>query len=146
MKRWPFTPDEWKTVQRLVLKCVYSTETDGQEFEYQIALRRLRRGLRRLRDKYGCHPVLLETLADSDVDETRSIPLYRRALRLALRYKMETHTIRLALAGALQSLDPACHEAEELLRQCKAEVWESGDEYYIGEWIRLSEKRGLCEE
>lgn len=59
---------------------------------------------------------------------------------------METHTIRLALAGALIELDPACHEAGEVLRQCKAEVFESEDDFYIGDWIRLSEKRPLCDE
>ncbi|MDA0660041.1 MAG: hypothetical protein O3C60_14540 [Planctomycetota bacterium] len=48
MKRWPFTPEEWETVKRLGFKVVLTSETDEQEFEYKIALRRLRRGLRKL--------------------------------------------------------------------------------------------------
>ena len=59
---------------------------------------------------------------------------------------METYTICLSLAGELLSLDPACHEVEELLRQCKAKVFESDDEFYISEWIRLCERRPLFED
>lgn len=132
---WPFTRGDWQKVSEagrdICNACLADDEVlRASKFED------LRLLLADLREKYGEHPVLLETEADFTDEPCEQVPLYHEALRLALAAGWQTFSIRLSLAGVLFEMGQPEMALKELLA-CQHEMSEVADDREKQDWQDL---------
>lgn len=136
MDPFPFTEAEWYSVAEAARTVVNATLAEDailrashfSDFQDVLA---------ELRERYGDHPVLLETEADMTTDVAVQADLYRQAIDLANTHQLPTLSIRLSFAAVLlESLgQPEAARAE--LLACQGELTQSGDEGDRQTWERL---------
>ena len=131
MDPWLFEDEEWDEIGELTHRLTNSTLADDDVLHESIH-RELIERLCELTEKYGDHPVLLETLADYVEDPNERLLLYRKALQLSEKHGMPTLTIRVWLAELLlEELNDAA-EARRVLKDGEDEFLEGDQE---PEWV-----------
>ena len=141
MTQFPFTTFEWTRLSG-VARAVVNATLAGDDVLHSASIRELYTTLSELRDKHGSHPILLETEADYTDDPTERIVLYERAARTAEEHRLQTHTIRIALARVLLNDVGQPGRAARELDACFHETLAQGDESERKEWREL---RTECE-
>lgn len=97
---------------------------------------KLQRVLAALYEKYGEHPVLIETEADWLFDSPfKKLSRFRRAEYVAQTNGLPTYSIRLSIAELYLTLDKAS-EAIEAIRDCESEL-PNIPTYEQDKWHRL---------
>jgi hypothetical protein len=93
--------------------------------------------LTELRQRYGDHPILIETEADFLDDPARRVELYRDAVTLAERNALPTYTIYLSWAADLlrEFLNPT--DALSKLRMCESDIKRHGHTIEREQWEEL---------
>jgi hypothetical protein len=99
--------------------------------------------LHALRERYGNHPILVETEADFCDDPLLQRNGYRLAIRLAESNGLPTFSIRMSLADLLLTYFDDSTEAAHELRACEPELATQSDEWDMQEWSSLMRR---CEE
>jgi hypothetical protein len=136
MKAWPFSEDDWESVQETVFDLVnISNEEDGELIAVKI--KDVLDLLEALAIKYGPHPVLFETKADIMTNAVERVELYRQAINLAEQESLPTTTVRLSLAEVLIEDLGDNDAAKKELELCKEELTEEDD---LEEWKSLTER------
>jgi hypothetical protein len=97
---FPFTQTEWSRVGDAAFPLVNASYA-GDDVLHALLFVELQHVLAELRDRYGDHPVLLETEADFTVENGERRSLYRRAIEIANRHGLPTLSMRLAVARML---------------------------------------------
>ena len=143
METFPFSRFEWQQVKDVTHSIVNATLVNDVVLQVSL-FQQLTALLETLRDRYGEHPILLETTADFCDDHSLQLDLYRRAIRLAEGHNLPTLSIRISLASVLlQDFHDQSEAARELLA-CESEVATWGDKSQKREWcqlLRLSGRR-----
>jgi hypothetical protein len=120
VEAFPFTDAEWDALKPVVESILNASPAEDDVLAASLRLELLER-VDRLRERYGDHPVLLETAADYTDDEAESAALYRRAAEIAAANGLPTLSIRLSFAPVLvESGEPMAALAE--LRACGGEA------------------------
>lgn len=135
MHPFPFSQSDWQLVVNISTEIVNAS---AMEDEVLCASRiaDMEELLEVLGKRYGEHPVLLETLADSLRDYERQVALYTRARDLAVREGLPTYTIRISFARVLVEAGRNDEARTELLA-CQCEVADCADEWERKEWAEL---------
>jgi hypothetical protein len=136
MVSFPFTQSEWQRVQDASTPLVNATLADDNVLHASL-LEELLVVLGELRERYGEHPILLETEADFCDDPVLQRDIYRRAIELAEPNGLPTFTIRMSIASLLLEHFNDPKQAETALAACKAEVLQHADRYEKREWMEL---------
>jgi hypothetical protein len=131
MDPWPFEDEEWDEISELTHRLTNSTLADDQILHGSIH-RELIERLCELMEKYGEHPVLLETLADFAEDPNERLSLYWKALKLSVKHEMPTLTIRIFLAELLIEEFQDAKEARQVLKDGEDEFLDREEE---PEWV-----------
>jgi hypothetical protein len=118
MDRFPFSKREWKAVRTAAAGVA---EASGPS-QRSVRFDELRAALGGLRDKYGDHPVLIETEADFTADPALAAKLYRAAELYAAANGLPTLSIRLSLAKLLLEELADVQEARAALIACRDEL------------------------
>lgn len=136
MEQFPFTKLEWQHVSDVTSVLVNATLEDDDVLSDSL-FAELSAVLHELRERYGEHPILLETEADFCDDPAVQLDMYRQAIHLALSNALPTFTIRMSLAAVLLTHfnDPAAAACE--LNACKPELAAQVDEWETREWSEL---------
>jgi hypothetical protein len=125
VETFPFTENEWAAVKQAILPIVNATSAEDAVLQdsHFVALLDI---LAALRERYGEHPVLLETEADFTENDEERLQLYGKAIRLADANRLSTLSIRLSLAELLLGRRQRAAARVELLA-CKAEASDADD-------------------
>lgn len=136
MEVFPFSTDDWSRVNGMAREIVNASLMDDDALSASKK-EHLRELLAELRDRYGEHPILLETEADFEDDPQLQAKRYFTAIALAESNFLPTYTKRISLAELLidELQDPA--GAAQQLAACEQEVLEQGDEYERQQWREL---------
>lgn len=132
---FPFSDAEWSRVSEAALGVVNATTIEDMvlcESQFQ----ELRVVIKGLVEKYGEHPVLLETEADFTDEPFKRIDLYQRAKKLAKAHDLAIRSICLSLARTFLE---ECGDAERALgelRDCQNELG-AADGSERAEWNAL---------
>jgi hypothetical protein len=118
MDKFPFSKREWRAV-RAAAAAVAEASGPSQR---TVRFDELRAALAGLRDKYGDHPVLIETEADFTSDPGTAAKLYRAAELYAAANELPTLSIRLSLARLLVEELGEPNEARAALIACRDEL------------------------
>ena len=127
MREFPFTKADWNRVSEAARAIVNATLIDDDVLA-DCRFSDLRETLDDLREKYGEHPILLETEADFRHDPNEAISLYSQALAMARENGLPTETICLSYARALIENRRDLDQARELLKACHDTIHAGGDE------------------
>ncbi len=136
MNPFPFTSKEWRKVRTAGHALMNATLAYRDKARMRHLLR-LEVVIAELREKYGDHPVLTETLADFVDSPKERVSLYRCALAAAFEHCLPTYTIRISLARVLIEEFNQMTEAGAELALCRGEVMEQTDEAVTREWKEL---------
>ncbi len=129
------TEAEWNPLKDLANSILNAFYADDEVLEASLRLE-MRNLVAGLQERYGDHPVLLETMADYMEDAAERTLLYRRAVELAEAHGLPTLSIRLTLAQVLvHDLGHSVAALEEL-RACANDA-SDGSEMDRGEWASL---------
>jgi hypothetical protein len=136
MDLFPFTQADWQRVQEASLAVTNARLADDAVLS-KSWFAELATVLEGLRERYGDHPILLETEADFADDPSTQLELYRSAIRLAEQNALPTLTIRISLARVLieDFADPK--QAKKELAACQVELSQNADESEKKEWREL---------
>lgn len=136
MEIFPFSKADWDRVTRATWRVTNAGLMDDEVLR-TIKFAALERLLKRLRRRYGNHPILLETWADFHDDPRVQVRAYRRAIRWAVAAGLPTLTIRLSLAGTLLDDYNAQQKARNELLACQSELAELADDGERRQWHEL---------
>jgi hypothetical protein len=136
MQEFPFSAEEWQEVSEASRALTNATLMDDEILQ-AAKFAELQIVFTELRDRYGEHPVLLETEADFTDSPDESISLYERAEKLAIEHRLPTYSIRLSLAGVLLRDLAQSALARAKLLQCHEELLALGDKWDQGTWLEL---------
>lgn len=136
MEPFPFSEEEWSLVSDAAREATNAALMDD-EILRASRVEDLIEALHSLREKYGSHPVLLETEADFTDDPSDSIALYKQAKRLAIEHALPTYTIRISLAQALVDHFGYADQARQELLACRDEVTEHREKHEQDQWSQL---------
>jgi hypothetical protein len=142
MDAFPFSEAEWATVVE-ASRCLTNATLADDEVLSASCLVALKDVLSTLRERYGEHPVLLETEADFIDNAEERIALYETALRASVAHGLPTLSIRISYAAVLLDLGRSVAAMGELLAG-KDEL-ASADEYEQKQWRELLAKAGKPE-
>lgn len=137
MEPFPFSRQEWDEVADAALPVVNAGLMDDNVVRASHLVDLLD-VLARLRERYGDHPILLETEADFVEETGERVALYRRALEAAVASGLLTFTIRISLAEVLFKDLGRPAEARAELTACEDEVNEFGDDSEREHWGELA--------
>lgn len=135
MKEFPFTEPEWGQVMEATLDVTNATLADDEVLRGSCLVT-LQQVLGELRERYGDHPVLVETEADFTDDEADRVDLYKLAIGSAAGHGLPTLSIRLSLARLLLEMGRSA-EAQGELSACEGEL-PHGDAAERKEWLTLA--------
>jgi hypothetical protein len=139
MDPFPFTEEEWAGIDEIATGIVNASFAEDDVL-HASRLEELWCVLAELRDKYGPHPVLLETQADFAEEPSERVALYEQAKQGALAEGLLTYTIRISFARVLvEYMGDGARAIDELLA-CKEEVAGHADDYERREWQELHDK------
>ena len=113
MEPFPFTEAEWDAVSQAALPVVNAdlADDDALRAAHLVGLLDV---LAQLRDRYGDHPILLETQADFVEGPGQRFALYQQAACNAVANGLPTLSIRLSLARLLLELGQPSAARDEL--------------------------------
>ena len=134
MDQFPFTEAEWNAVSDAGLQILNASYMEDLVLQAS-RLNELLDVLAELRERYGDHPILLETEADFIDDDHERIALYRQAVSTAETHNLATLSIRIALASVLIRLGEPTAALRELLA-CEAELSDA-DTGELEQWAEL---------
>jgi hypothetical protein len=137
MDEFPFTKAEWEQVNAAVLDVANASLADDDVLQASCFLT-AQEVLRSLRQKYGDHPVLLETEADISDENADRVVLYESAVRIATAHSLPTLSIRISFAGLLLEMGRPDEARRELLA-CEGEL-SGSDEYERTQWVSLMDE------
>lgn len=120
MSPFPFTDDEWGSLEELALSFLNASFAEDLVLKESLRLDIIDL-LENYLKKHGDHPVLLETIADYLEDSQERFKYYRNAIKIAELNSLPTLSIRMAFAGALLG-DSQLKAALEMLRSCGTEL------------------------
>jgi hypothetical protein len=121
MEAFPFRRREWAAVQQAA-RAVADAALGASPSRRASRFADLCALLGDLRERYGDHPVLLETEADFTVVATSAVALYRRAELLAAAHSLPALSIRLSLARLLVEELGQPGPAREALLACRDDL------------------------
>jgi hypothetical protein len=134
----PFSAAEWNRVNKSTLALTNATLADDEVLR-AVYLNELQTVLAELRNRYGDHPVLLETEADFLDDRCRQCQLYRQAIQIAVAQGLPTFSIRVSLARVLLEEFNDYADADTELAACEPEL-RLNDDYDRKGWFELAER------
>jgi hypothetical protein len=139
MEEFPFSADDWNRVEELATEIVNASAMDDDVLGAS-KVENMREHLAELRDRYGEHPILIETEADFEDDPLRRKDLYLAAIALAEANALPSYTIRISLAGVLidELHDPL--GAAQQLSACERETQQQGDDDQRRQWGELMQR------
>ena len=135
MEAWPFTEEDWDSIQEAVVDLVNASEEEDDE-QLSSKLKDVFDLLESLAIKYGPHPILYETKADIIPNPNERVELYREAISLAELNYLPTISIRLSLAEVLIEDLKDYESAKKELEACQGEL----TEHEMAEWKALHKK------
>jgi hypothetical protein len=139
MEAFPFTKEEWASIMEVTHAIVNASAAEDDVLQASC-FEELRCVLAALQDKYGAHPILLETEADFADEPSECVALYEQAKQGALAGGLRTYTIRISMARVLvEEMGDRARALEELLA-CREEVMAYADDFERGEWQDLHDK------
>jgi hypothetical protein len=141
MEAFPFTTDDWSRVSE-ACRAVLNATLAGDDGKRAAHLYELHGLMTELREKYGDHPVLLETEADFLDDQIDRRKLYESSIEIARHGGLLSYTARIALARLLLEDFNDRKSAREQLIACESEVVANADEDESHEWSELLAKCG----
>ena len=121
MEAFPFRRKEWAAVSEAA-RAVADATLGASPSRRASRFAELRAQLGDLRDRYGDHPVLLETEADFTPEPAAAVALYRRAELLAAAHSLPALSIRLSLARLLVEELGQPGPAREALLACRDDL------------------------
>ncbi len=135
MNEFPFEKDEWDRLTQLVYQ--YVTPILNDQDPDECALPIIQSYVEDLKDKYGDHPILIETEADFESDVVEQNYLYEKATKVAIKNGLPTLSIRLSHARLKLHDLKQKDEAKKIIEECREEMLKSGDEYDKEEWQEI---------
>ena len=135
MDAWPFSEEDWSSIEEAVVDLVNSTDEKDDEL-IATKLKDVYDLLEALAIKYGPHPVLYETKADIIPNPKERVELYKEAIFLAEINYLTAISSRLSLAEVLIEDLGDYEAAKKELEACKVELTEDDME----EWSALTER------
>ncbi len=132
METFPFTAAEWKQVIDSTHPLMEARLAEDNSLA-EAKLKILRSRLLDLKNKYGEHPILLETEADFVEEASEAKSLYERALSLAKENSLPIASISISYAYLVFAYLEDPKSAQEILESCRDEVYDGGDESIITE-------------
>jgi hypothetical protein len=142
MEESPFTELEWQQVRDAGNAIVNASLQDDDVLGDSL-FAELSAVLHELRQRYGNHPILLETEADFCDDPSVQRDMYRLAIQLAETNALPTLTIRMSLANVLLTDFNDPMKAVSELKACEPELATKADEWDVQKWFELMRQ---CEE
>lgn len=142
MQEIPFSRTDWQLVCDQTLAIVNASRVEDWALHASLVIE-LQYLLEDLRQKYGEHPVLLETEAGYLDDPILQRAKYQTAIELAVANKLATITIRMSYARLLIDEFDDIRQARKELQACNAEMLYSDDNDHKEEWAELM---GRCVE
>ena len=136
MADFPYSKAEWARVSEAARTVLNATFADDKVLRAS-GFAELRRVLSELRQRYGEHPVLLETEADFTDEPYQRVRVYHQAIALALASGWPTYSIRISLARVLLEDIEDAWQASHELSACRAEVATRADDYEREQWEEL---------
>jgi hypothetical protein len=136
MDDFPFDADEWAAVAEASSAVVNATILEDDVLR-ESRFAELQLILQTLSERYGEHPVLIETEADFTNDAACRRRLYVKAVSLAELNCLPTYTIRISLASLLRQEFNEPETARNELLACENEVMTQGDKSQQDEWQEL---------
>jgi hypothetical protein len=121
MEVWPFSEEDWDSIEDAVVDLVNASEEADDEFVAK-KLKNVFDLLEALAIKYGPHPVLFETKADIIPNPKERVELYREAISLAEMNFLPTSSMRLSLAEVLIEDLGDLKSANKELENCRSEL------------------------
>jgi len=138
MDKFPFTKDEWGEIGDIsydMVNEVYKDDNVSPElFSKFVTI------INKLENKYGKHPLLLETLADHTHDPEERKKLYAEALDIAITNGLPTISIRNTFATLLIEEFEDHSMALQILQAGDEEIKKHDDEYNIEQYFKLKRK------
>jgi hypothetical protein len=132
----PFTHADWSRVSEAARSLVNATFAEDAVLR-ESQFEELRGVLAELREKYGPHPVLLETEADFIDEPAEQVQMYEQAIHLAEAKGLISYSIRLSLARVLLEESGDARRAHCQLLACRAEMATHADTGDRKEWTEL---------
>jgi hypothetical protein len=132
MEAFPFTETEWASLKENI-RCLVNATFARDDALHALLMAALAGQLRELRNRYGRHPVLLETEADFADETSERLTLYREAKRISLEEGLPILSICLSLARLLlNEAQPQAAQSE--LLDCEKELVDV-DERDVLHWM-----------
>jgi hypothetical protein len=136
---FPFTESEWAGVDEAAAKVTNATLMDDDVLTAS-KLAELQIVLSSLRERYGDHPVLLETEADFLCDPVQSRQLYLQAIDGSMHSAIPAYTARISLAALLLDELGDREAARTQLMACEGETRELGEPWEQAQWMELLQR------
>ncbi len=138
MDKFPFTKDEWGEIGDIsydMVNEVYNDDNVSPElFSKFVTI------INKLENKYGKHPLLLETLADHTHDPEERKKLYAEALDIAITNGLPTISIRISFAEVFIEYFQDNSMAIQILEPADKEIEQHDDELEVNNYYRLKRK------
>ncbi len=136
---FPFSTADWSRV-RDAARAVLNATWAGDDVLRASQFEELRLVVTELRERYGDHPVLLETVADFSDDPAERRRLYQAAIQQAQDAGLMTYSVRIALARLLLDDFDEPDRAYRELRACEPELAALADDSERAEWAELFDR------
>jgi len=138
MDKFPFSKDDWGEI--VDIECDMANFLEREDEDSPELFSKFLGIIKKLENKYGRHPVLLETLADFTDDPEESKKLYTEALEIATKNGLPTITIRISFAESLIDYFDNNAYALQILKSADNEIKQHTDEWNVKEYYRLKRK------
>lgn len=138
MDKFPFSKDEWDEL--IAISCDMANEVFRYDNVSPELFSNFRSKIKKLINKYGKHPLLLETLANHSDDLEERKKLYSEALDLAVKFGLPTLTIRISFARLYSEDIEDDSKAIQILEPAMKEIEDHDDENDLEEYFDLKRK------
>ena len=142
MEVWPFSEEDWDSIEDAVVALVNASE-DADDESVAKKLKDVFDLLEALAIKYGPHPVLFETKADIVPNPKERVGLYREAISLAEINSLPTSSIRLSLAEVLIEDLGDLKSANKELENCRGELAEEDTKEWETLFLKANPKNSV---
>jgi hypothetical protein len=145
MQEFPFSQSDWQRVENITARITEACLADDHIVQASL-FEELQALLVELRNRYGEHPILIETEADFTDDPLRQMDLYRSAIHLAEINQLPTYTIHISFANILFHGFQNSNQAINELMACELEVSQRADQWEKQEWHELMKECKQCQD
>ena len=138
MHKFPFSKDEWDEIVDISCDMVNFLEREDEDSPELFT--KFLDIINKLENKYGRHPVLLETLADFTDEPKVCKKLYTEALEIAKKHGLPSISIRNTFANLLIEDFQDYSMALQILQAGDKEIKKHDDKYNIEQYFKLKRK------